>query len=656
MTIRRTQRSIRRFLQLTFVGSTVCAAALTAQASQWTGAVDSDFFNSGNWDNGVPLSLDDLAEIEGGNSFPIQIGQVDEQVEIGAIRIGVDSGGGSIEQLGRTLVLDGEGIGQESAIGIAAAESSTWVMRNNAVILYDNPIVDGGIGLDTSGADLDFDLGKSLPDGAMGTLELHDSSALRISDDLKMADGGGFATVIMDGLSQITIGSGVSVSGTSLLDISGNAMFVTGNSAAPGDSIHGRTNEGYLTLSTIDSETATVNISDNGKLYARTLQQRGGISNVTLHDDGELAVFEVFENAAPSLGNATVAGSAQGPQRTSHVSANAGSETVIELFDRAKFSVDSALEDSGWSGLVLSGGTNRGGNSAGGTTMISVHDQASFQIAHDLHMTLGNGEDANSVLQVFGPDATVTIGGDLRMALNEFDEENPGSATIESIITGPTQATIDVDGAAKIDYGTLVVNFNGYTPTGGESYVLLNASTIEGTFRETLLPSLPNRMSWDLQITGTQVLLTVMTSADFNGNGVLDAADIDLLSAQVRSGVFDAQYDLNDDGTVDGLDRDVWVNEIKRTYYGDATMDGKFDSGDLVEVFQAGQYEDGIVGNSTWATGDWNGDTEFDSSDFVTAFSAGGYEAGPRAAVSAVPEPASWVLALLGLLGLRRRR
>ncbi|MEZ6119683.1 MAG: hypothetical protein R3C28_24380 [Pirellulaceae bacterium] len=52
-----------------------------------------------------------------------------------------------------------------------------------------------------------------------------------------------------------------------------------------------------------------------------------------------------------------------------------------------------------------------------------------------------------------------------------------------------------------------------------------------------------------------------------------------------------------------------------------------------------GEYEDGIVGNSVWETGDWNGDGRFSTSDFVTAFEAGGFEQGPRGGVAAVPEP-----------------
>jgi hypothetical protein len=142
---------------------------------------------------------------------------------------------------------------------------------------------------------------------------------------------------------------------------------------------------------------------------------------------------------------------------------------------------------------------------------------------------------------------------------------------------------------------------------------------------------------------------------DFNDDGTLDAADIDLLTLAV-GGSTDARFDVNADGAIDQADRVFWVNELKRTYFGDANLDGEFSSSDLVETFAAGQYRDNVVGNSTWATGDWDGDQEFDTSDLITAFQAGAYEQGPRAAVQSVPEPSALVLLLLTMPYLFRRR
>jgi uncharacterized protein (TIGR03382 family) len=133
---------------------------------------------------------------------------------------------------------------------------------------------------------------------------------------------------------------------------------------------------------------------------------------------------------------------------------------------------------------------------------------------------------------------------------------------------------------------------------------------------------------------------------------------IDRLSAAVREGNSDAIYDVNADGQVNAADRDTLIKQINRTYFGDANFDGRFDSGDLVDVFAQGQYEDGVVGNSSWAAGDWDGDGDFSTSDLITAFQDGGY-ADAQGGGIAVPEPASmaWAaVAALAAVGRRRRQ
>jgi uncharacterized protein YjbI with pentapeptide repeats len=156
---------------------------------------------------------------------------------------------------------------------------------------------------------------------------------------------------------------------------------------------------------------------------------------------------------------------------------------------------------------------------------------------------------------------------------------------------------------------------------------------------------------------------------DFDPDDVLDATDIDVLTAKaIRSagwplvGWFlpDALFDLNSDSIVDLADHRTWIKELKNTWFGDANMDGEFNSNDMVQVFAAGKYEAGwvrwserhpIIHNGAgWAEGDWNSDGLFDSGDMVTAFVDGGYEKGVRTGAVSVPEPSAWLLSVMGLL------
>lgn len=148
-----------------------------------------------------------------------------------------------------------------------------------------------------------------------------------------------------------------------------------------------------------------------------------------------------------------------------------------------------------------------------------------------------------------------------------------------------------------------------------------------------------------------------LVSGDYNGNGQLDVADIQLLSEAVRSKDTDSKFDLDADGKVNQDDRRFWVVGLKNTFFGDANLDGEFASSDLVNIFVAGEYEDGVAENSTWASGDWNGDADFTTTDLVLAFTEGGYEEGPRVAV-AVPESTgtTLLLSLAASLGCLIRR
>ena len=127
---------------------------------------------------------------------------------------------------------------------------------------------------------------------------------------------------------------------------------------------------------------------------------------------------------------------------------------------------------------------------------------------------------------------------------------------------------------------------------------------------------------------------------DLNQDSIVDVEDIDHLTKAIAASIDHSFYDLNQDSVVNGDDRSAWVHhpQFANTYFGDANLDGVFDSGDFVTVFKFGKYES--EHGAGWGEGDWNGDGQFDSGDFVIAFNDGGYGTGPRA-IAAVPEPSA---------------
>ena len=144
---------------------------------------------------------------------------------------------------------------------------------------------------------------------------------------------------------------------------------------------------------------------------------------------------------------------------------------------------------------------------------------------------------------------------------------------------------------------------------------------------------------------------------DFDNSGELDEPDLALLADVIATETHDTTFDVTVDGLVDQNDLHHWIKNLKHTWIGDANLDGEFNSGDLVQVFQAGHYEDGIANNSTWTEGDWNADSEFDTGDLVLAFQDGGFELGQRMAAVTVPEPTPLVILItsfIAVAGCRR--
>jgi hypothetical protein len=142
-------------------------------------------------------------------------------------------------------------------------------------------------------------------------------------------------------------------------------------------------------------------------------------------------------------------------------------------------------------------------------------------------------------------------------------------------------------------------------------------------------PVLPPELPWDVLL-GDLLISGSRLGGGGLGSVRLDclgcAVDVDSLQAAILSGSNDPRFDLDINQRVDTDDVRRLINELLRTEFGDANLDGQFTTRDLVEIFQAGEYEDGVPMNSTWSQGDWDTDGDFTNSDLVLAMQTGGYE------------------------------
>ena len=102
---------------------------------------------------------------------------------------------------------------------------------------------------------------------------------------------------------------------------------------------------------------------------------------------------------------------------------------------------------------------------------------------------------------------------------------------------------------------------------------------------------------------------------DLNGDGLVNATDIDLLYATIRGasqnpGAPTYPCDLNGDGIVNQVDTNILVTTILYTEYGDANLDW------YVDFIDAQALWDNWNGDGGWAQGDFNGDGTPDFLDF----------------------------------------
>ncbi|QQE13220.1 PEP-CTERM sorting domain-containing protein [Planctomycetota bacterium] len=253
-----------------------------------------------------------------------------------------------------------------------------------------------------------------------------------------------------------------------------------------------------------------------------------------------------------------------------------------------------------------------------------------------------------------------------KVIVREIDSYNDDENLID-FGAWQTPVTLDTSGALDDDSSVTDGRYSAYDPYTNTVYFYDKDGPNDGvaynhdwyalnlTTGQLDLVALDADASTGLYGTGDQVEFFQLAAAllgDFNNNGMLEAADIDLLFGAVNSNSTDAMYDVDGDNDVDADDVAHWIQALKGTVFGDADLNGSVDLLDLDAL--SSNYSSA----ATWEGGDFNGDGTVNLLDldvlssnygFAAVLSAKDFAA-LEAAFTSIPEPTS--LALLGLSGL----
>ena len=110
-----------------------------------------------------------------------------------------------------------------------------------------------------------------------------------------------------------------------------------------------------------------------------------------------------------------------------------------------------------------------------------------------------------------------------------------------------------------------------------------------------------------------------MAPGDFDGNGLFECTDINLLTDAVANGSTTADFDLDGDGVVTAADVDAWLALAGAAnlpsgnsfLHGDANLDGFVDASDF-NIWNENQF----TNQTAWCLGNFNSDLVVDASDF----------------------------------------
>ncbi|MCA9170886.1 MAG: hypothetical protein KDB23_24595 [Planctomycetales bacterium] len=201
----------------------------------------------------------------------------------------------------------------------------------------------------------------------------------------------------------------------------------------------------------------------------------------------------------------------------------------------------------------------------------------------------------------------------------EFETTAPDMRTVNIVMTPMTEGEPSRNAVVNFFPSATVRILPGFNALGTTASFTISAGTVHVDHLRVEMWSEDNRdLLFDYEEPVDFTFGPDPSAGDLDLNGLINEEDIRMACENPDRG------DLNMDSDLDLADLDILVRDILATSYGDANLDGSFDTSDLTQIFAAGKYERDV--HASWAEGDWNCDGRFNTADLIKALAGGTYE------------------------------
>jgi Dockerin type I domain len=462
--------------------------------------------------------------------------------------------------------------GHNLYLGNKAGSQGIYNLSDTGVLMFSNP--SGGneyIGYDGTGKFQQTDAANSggelyigYNSGALGSYTLNGTGSLTFNQE--QIGVSGFGTFTQSGGTNTTNAFVIGQNGTSnsSFNQSGGSLSVT-NVEEVGFSGTGQFLHSGGTNTVTEALELGVTLGSGG-FY--TLSGSG-----FLISNAEYVGFDGFGQFVQSGGSNSVA-------------AQTGATQMPALYLGFNSDATGSYTISGGS-ATINGSVYVGGSSTGpgGSGALGVSGTGSFSVSGSLviYHTPSSGVSMNGGSLIAGSltnsGALTVMKGLVNVGATTFNSTSILGIGLGGTTRGSNYGAVITNGSVSLAGALQVSLTGGFTPTVGETFDILDWGSLSGTFSSVDLPTSGGRFVWDtsqLYTTGTISVVATYLAGDINRDGQVTVADIaalmtamaDLIAYQAaHPDVSDPQHllqvaDVNGDGNIDNADLQALITLI----------------------------------------------------------------------------------------------